>query len=165
MSDLHQLIRNIGQRRAFAFVEPRQQLRLALTMLAITAVFVVLAVANSYSAFAPMLQRAVIAAPEVWAQDLMAQAGLYLVVALSLAVLYAAAIVGASIAFVSQVMGPLTAIHRHARSLKMGRYSSRIHLRAGGDRLYGEVAEQLNELAEELENHGPPRTEQVREAA
>ncbi|MDP6977149.1 MAG: hypothetical protein QF570_00930 [Myxococcota bacterium] len=165
MSDLQQLIRTFGQRRAFALVEPRQQARLALSMLAITAVFVVLAVANSYSAFAPILQRAVTAAPEVWAQDLMAQAGLYLVVTLSLAVLYAAAMVGASIAFVSQVMGPLTAIRRHARSLKMGRYSSRVQLRAGGHRLYGEIAEQFNELAEELERQGTPPPEEVREAA
>ncbi len=167
MPDLRLLLQGAGQRRAFALVEPRQQVRLAIIMLSITALFVALALANSYSAFAPMLRSAVMAAPEVWSQDLMAQAGLYLVVTVALVVLYAAAMVGASIAFVSQMAGPLIAIRRHARSLQMGRYSSRIHLRAG-DSFYGEIADQLNALAEALERGGPApgeRGEEAREAA
>lgn len=145
-SDLIQL----GQRRTFGLVDPGSQIRLALTMLAITGVFLVLGLLNSYSAFAPMLDRAVAAAPEVWGQDLLAQAGLYLVVTLALAFLYAAAMIGASIAFVHRVTGPVVALRRHARSLKMGRYASRITLR-NGEKLYEELAQHLNELAETLQ--------------
>ncbi len=153
MFDIRGVVLKLGQRRAFALVEPRQQLRLALTMLAITTAFLLLALVNSYSAFAPILDRAVSAAPEVWGADLFGQAGLYMIVTLALAVLYTAAMVGASIAFVHRVAGPLTAVRRHARALKMGRYTSRIQLRSG-DHLYEDLAQNLNELAEELQKEG-----------
>lgn len=164
MPDLRLLLQNVGQRRMFALVEPREQIRLALIMLTITTLFLVLAIGNGYLAFAPMLKRAVSAAPEVWERDFVAQTGLYLVVTVAIAVIYAAAMIGASIAFVSQIAGPLIAIRRHVRALKAGRYTSRIHLRAG-TKLYGEIADSLNELAESLERSGPPPKGVVREAA
>lgn len=150
MLDIRALTSKLGQRRAFALVEPRRQIRLASTMLVITGIFLLFALVNGYSAFAPMLSRALDAAPEVWGNDLAAQAGLYMTVTAALAVLYAAAMIGASIAFVHQMAGPLTALRRHALALKQGCYTSRIHLR-GGDPLYDDLAKQLNELAKALQ--------------
>ena len=150
MLDIRALASKLGQRRAFALGEPRRQVRLASTMLVITGIFLLLALFNGYSAFAAMLTRALDVAPEVWGDDLAAQAGLYLTVTAALAVLYAVAMIGASIAFVHQMAGPLTALQRHARSLRQGCYSSRIHLR-GADPLYDDLAKQLNELAEALQ--------------
>lgn len=144
-----------SQRRMFALADPRQQFVLAITVLGITGVFLALAVGNSYAAYASLVNSAIAAAPVDLGSDLVAQTRNFLVVSSALAIGYTLAMIGASIAFVHHVAGPLVAVHRHIHALRMGRYTSRVRLRGAGG-LHAELANQLNELAVTLENKPKP---------
>jgi HAMP domain-containing protein len=139
-----------SQRRLFRVHEPRQQIRLAFVVLAISAVFGALATWNSYSAYATLLGSAVQAAPAVYEADLIEQTQNYAVVSSVLALGYALAVVGASIAFVHWIAGPTVALKRHARALVEGDYSSRVTLR-GSATVHADLARHLNDLATSLE--------------
>ena len=139
------------QRRTFGRACPGQQIRLAITVLGITGVFLALAVGNGYAAYSAMLKSAAAMTPEIWQDDLIAQTRPYIVVSSTLAFGYFLAIVGVSIAFVHRVVSPMVALRRHVRELGLGRYGSRVRLRTGGG-LLGELGDQLNELAASLEN-------------
>lgn len=140
-----------NQRRTFALANPDQQVRLALTVLGISLVFLLLAAVNSYSAYARLLTNVVSASPSVWQDDLVAQTQHYIVVSAALGLGFALAMIGASVAFVNRMVGPMIALNRHVRALKGGRYSSRVKLRGGGG-VHAELAQHLNELAIELED-------------
>ncbi len=140
-----------SQRRSFGLADPRQQIRLVITVLGITCLFLVLAAGNSYAAYSSMLNSVLAMTPSDWADDLVAQTHSYVVVTLALAVGYFFAMVGASIAFVHRVVGPLVALRRHVDELRRGRYASRVKLRRAGG-LHADLAEQLNELAAALES-------------
>jgi hypothetical protein len=144
-----------SERRTFGLGDPRQQFVLAVIVLGITSLFLALAVGNSYAAYGSLLNSTVAIAPQDLGSDLVAQTRNYVVVSSALLIGYALAMIGASIAFVHRVSGPLVAVRRHVHALKMGRYSSRVTLRGIGG-LHSELACQLNELAvvlEGLEKH------------
>ena len=63
---------------------------------------------------------------------------------------YALAMIGASVALVNRLLGPMIALNRHVRPLTEGRYSSRVKLRGAGG-VHAQLAQHLNELAIELE--------------
>ena len=140
------------QRRTFGATSPRQQIRLAVTVLGITGLFMALAAGNSYAAYSSMLNTAVSMTPESWVDDVIAQTRIYTVVSSTLAVGYFLAIIGASVAFVHRVVGPLVALRRHVHELERGRYRSRVNLRGGGGGVLAEFADQLNDLAATLED-------------
>lgn len=139
-----------SQRRSFRVHQPRQQLRLAFLVLGISAIFGTLAAWNSYSAYATLLGSAVQAAPAVYEADLIEQTRHYTVVSSALAVGYALALIGASVAFVHRLAGPTIALKRHAQALAEGDYSSRVTLRDGAT-LHADVARHLNDLAARLQ--------------
>ena len=64
MSAFNHDVLRLSKRRTFGLADPPQQFRLAMTLLGITCLFLVLAVGNSYSAFAPLLSSALVAAPD-----------------------------------------------------------------------------------------------------
>ena len=77
------------------------------------------------------------------------QARDYLVVSVSLGVLYVFAVVVACFASLHRLLGPIVPIRRHLEALKNGDYSSRVSLREGD--LFLEVEQDLNELSAALE--------------
>lgn len=140
----------LGERRSFRVQQPRQQFRLAFLVLGITVIFGGLAGWNSYSAYATILGSAVQAAPAVYGADLIEQTRHYTIVSSALAVGYALAVFGASVAFVHRIAGPTVALKRHARALVKGDYSSRVKLR-GDATLHADLARHLNDLAAALQ--------------
>jgi HAMP domain-containing protein len=142
-------------RRLFSFADPRLQARLAIAILAVTSVFSLLAVGNSYAAYGTLLELAISEIPEMFSDDLMAQTRRYIRVTSTLAVAYAAAVGALSLIFVHRLTGPLVALERHARALETGDYSSRVALRAGAS-AYAGLAAKLNGLAARLEADQEP---------
>lgn len=67
-----------------------------------------------------------------------------------LLITYVVLTIGISIAYLHRLVGPTRAFRRHIIELKKGNYSSRLTLRKND--AFGEVAGDLNELAEVLEN-------------
>ena len=67
--------------------------------------------------------------------------------------MYLAASVVLSVLFTHRLIGPTIAFRRHVRALAEGAYNSRVTLRKSD--AFAEVAEELNNLAEVLENKGP----------
>ncbi|MGB5438340.1 MAG: HAMP domain-containing protein [Gammaproteobacteria bacterium] len=64
---------------------------------------------------------------------------------------YALLVAGVTIVYTHRLIGPTVTISRHIQALKNGRYSSRISLRKNDE--LKELAAELNELAEILEEH------------
>lgn len=60
------------------------------------------------------------------------------------------AMIGLSVVYTHKMVGPTIAFSLHVNKLKEGDYSSRIKLRPGD--AFHELGDELNELAEELEN-------------
>jgi hypothetical protein len=73
------------QRHTFGLACPRQQIRLAITVLGITGVFLALAFGNGYAAYSSMLKSAAAMTPEIWQDDLITQTRPYIVVSSTLA--------------------------------------------------------------------------------
>jgi hypothetical protein len=140
----------ISQRRAWRLACPRPLLRLAFSVLGTSVLFGLLAVANSYAAFGPLLGSALSTAPAVFGTEIDAQTAHYVVVSATLALGYALAVIAVCVSFVHRITGPTVALERHARALKGGLYASRVALR-DGDRVHTDLARHLNDLAAQLE--------------
>ena len=77
-----------------------------------------------------------------------------------LIIMYVLLTIGLSVAYLHKLIGPSIAFKRHISTLKDGNYSSRILLRQ--DDALGEMAIELNELAEALEKkHHPAEPESI----
>jgi methyl-accepting chemotaxis protein len=138
-------------RRTFRLAQPGQQARLAVAILAITFVFGMLMVGNSYAAYKSLVDVALSTAPAPLGEDIQEQTRHYIRVTSTLATAYALAVLALSMVFVRKMIGPVVAIERHARALKSGDYSSRIGMRTGRS-IYSALALQLNDLATRLDH-------------
>lgn len=137
-------------RRSFRLGDPRHQVRLALTILATTVAFGLLAAGNSYAAYKSLVDAAVRTAPIPLFDLLSEQTGHFIRVTSILVTGYALAVIALSVIFVQRLIGPIVAIERHVRALKSGDYSSRVGLRRGQS-IFSTLAVQLDELAMRLD--------------
>lgn len=147
---LSELVAERERRRTVRLVKPRAQLVLAGYLFAVTAVFGVLVVFNSWAAFGVLYKSALSTAAAPFEAEILGQARLYLNTSLALLAGYVLCMLAVTIAYVNRLIGPTVALERHLRALKRGEYHSRLSLRSG-DHLYEELADHLNELASRLE--------------
>ena len=127
-------------------LQPGLQLRLPLLIFAITAAFCVLFGAHVQQAYGSMLELAV---DEPWLQTSISEQGeSFVIVSAAIAIGYIVTVFVACLTYAHRLLGPLVPIRRRLEGMKNGDYSSRIYLREGD--LYGEIADDLNELAQLL---------------
>ena len=132
-------------------LRPALQLKLPFYLLAVTLGFVGLWAAQAYVAYETLLVSAF--------EDTVASEGLKHVLRFQtrdfasasamMGVAYVLLILGISIYYAHKMVGPTVAFRRHVQALKRGDYSKRVQLRAGD--AFGDLARELNELAETLE--------------
>jgi hypothetical protein len=137
-------------RRAVRVVEPSVQLRLLLTLVALTAVFVAAFVWNSHAAYERLVELGLAHAQEAFRSTVAEQTGDFLIVSWVILGAYLLAVAGVCLACTHRLIGPRVALLRQIEALKRGEYGARITLRQG-DRVFSEVARDLNELAQILE--------------
>ena len=138
------------RRRTVRLIKPRAQLELAAYLIFLSIAFVSLEVFNSWSAYARMAEHTISFAPAGLKQDVLDQTQSYLHTSLALLGGFVLAVLILSIGYVHRLLGPIVAFERYLRSLRGGNYAARITLRSG-DHLYAELANQLNQLAAQLQ--------------
>jgi methyl-accepting chemotaxis protein len=138
------------ERRFVRFSAPRQQLRLATAVFALTLGFAALIGLNSYAAYGRLTEAMFAVLPVAFREDVVYQTTQYATITIELLLAYALALIVLCGAYVNRLTGPAVALERHVRALRSGDYRSRVRLRGGGD-LHAGLARQLNELAEQLE--------------
>jgi hypothetical protein len=138
------------RRRTIRMVRPGVQLKLALYLLGVSFVFSLMLGFNSYAAYGKLLHGTLATAPAPFTEDIVEQTQPFLKTTFVLLGGYVLTVLGVTIGYLHRVVGPIVAIERHLRALQRGDYTSRCSVRSS-DRLYAEVADQLNELASRLE--------------
>lgn len=127
-------------------LQPGLQLRLPLLIFAITAGFSLMFGANALEAYGKMIELAI---DEPWLETAISEQGQsFVIVSAAIGVAYVVTVFIACLAYAHRLLGPLVPIRRRLEGMKNGDYTSRIYLREGD--LYGEIAEDLNELAQLL---------------
>ena len=145
------------RRRTLRLVHPGLQLRLAVSVVAVTLGLAVLSAFNTWAAFGRLSSVTLSWAPDALRADIWAQAYSYLEVSLALFAASAAALAWICVAAVHRMVGPTVALERQVRAMARGIYSKRVVLRRG-ETLYAGLAQHLNELADRLEREQRQRT-------
>lgn len=135
-------------------LEPAIQLKLPLYLVILTLSFAALLAVHSWVTYGRIFEVAIQETqhPEYFRRVVEAQSSDFLVPLAALAVGYVIAVFVICIAYAHRLVGPMVPFRRHIEALKNGDYGSRIHLRKQD--AFGDVAEDLNELAAILEE-GP----------
>ncbi len=135
-------------------LRPSLQLKLPLYMLLLTLAFVSTLAFHSYLTFGRVFEVAIqeTLQPEFYRHVIAAQTRDFGVTLAALAFGYSVVVLVLCVAWAHRMIGPEIPIRRHIEALKNGDYGSRIHLRKQD--AFGDVAEDLNELAAILEE-GP----------
>jgi HAMP domain-containing protein len=145
------------RRRTFRLVKPRAQLKLAALLILMSVAFVSLEVFNSWSAYALIAERTLSFAPGGLQQDVLDQTQSYFRTSLALLGGFVLFVLIFSVGYLHRLLGPIVALERCLQKLQNGDYSARITLRRN-DHLYADLAQQLNQLAAQLEsNRSRPR--------
>ncbi len=136
-----------SRRRAINLsLQPGLQLRLPLLIFAITAGFCLLFGVHMQQAYGNLVELAI---DEPWLQtSISEQRQSFAIVSVAIAIGYVVTVFIACLAYAHRLLGPLVPIRRRLEGMKNGDFSSRIYLREGD--LYGEIADDLNELAQLL---------------
>ena len=133
-------------------VKPALQLKLPFYILLLTAsfLFMVLLLGNLYldQTFVTMIETTT--QSEYLQQEIATQIAAFRTVTLLLLLVYAILVVIISSVYTHRFLGPMIPIGVHLKALKDGFYAHRLHLRKN-DALH-DLASQLNDLAEALEN-------------
>jgi hypothetical protein len=137
-------------RRAIRVVEPVVQLRLPLTLVALTAVFVAAFVWNSHAAYERLVDLGLAHVQDALRGTVVELTGDFLIVSCAILGAYLLAVTGVCLAHTHRLIGPRVALLRQIEALKKGDYEARVTLRQG-DRVFHEVARDLNDLAQILE--------------
>ena len=156
MSLVEALVDRIAEptrRRTIRLIRPRAQLTLAAYLVFTSAGFVSLEVFNSWAAYARLAEHTLSFAPAALAQEVLDQTKDYLHTSLALLAGFAFCVLIVSIGYVHRLLGPIVAFERCLRALRSGDYTARIAVRSN-DRLYGELADQINRLAAQLQESG-----------
>ena len=119
-------------------------------LIALTVVFGAVSAFNSWSAFGAIYKALLVTAAAPFEAEILGQARLYLNTSLALFAGYVVCVLAVTIGYVHRLIGPTVALERHLRALRRGEYGERVNLRSN-DRLYGELAEHLNELTSRLD--------------
>jgi nitrogen fixation/metabolism regulation signal transduction histidine kinase len=147
------------RRRTVRLIQPRAQLKLAAYLLLLSVAFISLEVFNSWSAYARIAEPTLSFGPAGLRQDVLDQTQAYLHTSLALLAGFVFCVVVLSVGYMHQVLGPIVAFERYLRTLRNGDYDKRIALR-GNDHLYAELANQLNQLAAQLQESNRSRARQ-----
>ena len=139
----------VDSRRALRFFQPATQLRLPLTLLAVTLVFGLLFTWQVRGAYRELYAMVPSTAPPAFQAEITAQTRVFLLGSAAVAAAYALTILGVCIAYTGRLIGPMVALRRHVQFLKNGNYRMRLVLREG-DTAFRALAEDLNELTELL---------------
>jgi hypothetical protein len=138
------------RRRTIRLIQPRAQLKLAAYVIIASIVFVALEVFNSWAAYARLAEHTLSFAPAGLAQEVLDQTQDYLQTSLVLLIGFGFCVLILSIGYLHRLLGPIVAFERCLRALRSGNYSARVAVRRDAH-LYAELANELNHLAEELE--------------
>ena len=160
MSSLTETLRNRfnepDRRRTVRLIRPSAQLKLAAYLLIISFGFALLGVANSWSAYGRLLEAGLESAPADLRQDLVEQTRNYFYSSLALLVGYVFVVLAFSIGYLHRLLGPIVALERCLRAVRNGDHSARITLR-DEDRLFAELARQINDLAAQVQRSASSR--------
>ncbi len=138
----------VGDRRRLVNLSTRPlfQLKLPITLLLISSLFLVAFLAHTYAAYGKLIaagfEHAFLAE---LASDIRFD---YLVVSASLGIAWALAILGACLALTHHYLGPIVALRRQIVHLKQGEYSTPAHVRPGHP--LRAIADELDGLAKLL---------------
>lgn len=138
-------------------LRPALQLKLPAILLIVTLGFVALQVAHTQFAYGKLFEIVLEEAghPPFLEELLRAQTGDYIEVTTVLTLLYILAVVSLSVTFAHRMVGPMVPIRRQTEALKNGDYKARVRLRKRD--AFSDLAEDLNELAQMLEEHEKSR--------
>lgn len=134
------------------FLKPGMQLRLPLYILLLSFMFMLLGIliGNLFfeQTYVTLMQHTT--QSEYLQRVITAQTREFKVLALALLFFYVLSIFVVTVIFTHRMIGPMIPMTRHVKALQEGRYTHRINLRRHD--AFGELAEQLNDLAETLQN-------------
>jgi HAMP domain-containing protein len=138
-------------------LQPALQLKLPAILLIVTLGFVALQVAHTQFAYGKLFEIVLQEAghPPFLEDLLREQTGDYIEVTGALTVLYILVVIALSVAYAHRMIGPMVPIRRQIEALKNGDYRARVTLRKRD--AFNELADDLNELAHMLEEHGKGR--------
>lgn len=137
------------RRRSLRLHKPGFQLKPAVAVLAVTAVFLVLLGLSAAGGFLRPLEALFVDQPPSLAALLSKAAEDFAIVTTVTSLGYVLCIVAICVVYSQRVFGPAVAIRRQIEALKNGDYAARVHLRDGD--AFRDIETDLNELAEILE--------------
>ena len=160
MSSVAQTLRNRltepDRRRTVRLIDPSAQLKLAAYLLLISFGFTLIEGFNSWSAYGRLLEAGLESAPTDLRQDIAEQTRSYLYSSLALLAGYVFVVLAFSIGYLHRLLGPTVALERCLRALRNGNHSARVTLRED-DRLFADMAKQINDLAAHIEKSAGSR--------
>ncbi len=138
-------------------LQPALQLKLPAVLLIATLGFAALQVAHTQFAYGKLFDIVLAEAgrPPFLENLLREQTADYIEVTSAFTFVYILVVVILSVAYAHRMIGPTVPLRRQIEALKNGDYSARVALRRGD--AFSEMAEDLNELAQVLEEHGKER--------
>ncbi len=136
-----------------AIWQPFLQFKLLMYMLGLTAVVAVLLGVFLYYAFSDLIGTVAMesGARSYYAEMIDIQLVYLFRYCGALFVLYVLLLATVCIAYTHRLIGPFRPYTRHIEALQRGDYSSRVHLRKGDLDMFVDFAEQMNQLATNLE--------------
>jgi methyl-accepting chemotaxis protein len=136
---------------------PAMQLKLPVILLIVTLGFVALQVVHTEFAYGKLFEIVLEEAgrPPFLEKLLREQTGDYVEVTGALTLLYILVVVILWLAHGHRMIGPVLPLRRQIEALKNGDYGARVRLRKRD--AFKEIAEDLNQLAQVLEEHGKER--------
>jgi hypothetical protein len=142
------------RRRTLRVIHPALQVKLPLYLLTFTAAFLCVLTAIAYAGFTKPVAAAAESLPPDTRQVVRLLAEEYAVTAAVASMVYASLVLGFCITYAQRFVGPMIAFRRHLESLKNGDYGARVALRTKD--AFRDIAEELNHLAQLLENETDP---------
>ncbi|MDH3519042.1 MAG: hypothetical protein OEM49_01175 [Myxococcales bacterium] len=138
-------------------LQPALQLKLPIFLLVVTLAFTALQLVHIYVAYNQLYDTVLKEAGQPpFLEDLLReQTKDFLEVTVELAFAYILVVLAFSVSYAHRMIGPTVAFRRHVEALKNGDYRSRIALRKRD--AFGDLADDLNELADILERDGQKR--------
>jgi methyl-accepting chemotaxis protein len=150
-------MRRQRRRKMNLLLQPGMQLKLPVILMIVTLGFVALQVAHTQFAYGKIFEIVLKEAgrPPFLEKLIREQTGDYVEVTSALTLLYIVVVVILWLAHGHRVIGPMVSLQRQIEALKNGDYGARVRLRKRD--AFEEIAEDLNELAQVLEEPGKER--------
>ncbi len=144
-------------------LQPALQLKLPAILLIVTLGFAALQVAHTQFAYGKLFEIVLEEAgrPPFLENLLREQTGDYIEVTSAFTLMYILVVVILSVAYAHRMIGPMVPLRRQIEALKNGDYGARVKLRKRD--AFSEIAEDLNELAQVLEEHDKARASSAQE--